>query len=400
MYRPVELFFAPFLAVCVAAQGTPEPAAGSASPAAPVTDGKWSEGLGRAATYRAALAEALEDAVAKAKGVWLSTEPSLQSRLAVVAGREVDDGKEAFSGSADREHDWVKRQVSGFIRTYEVQKMGKPDDAKWEVRVRALVAGVDAMRTELVVELQDNGLGDWQLERFEEGGPGRAFDRRSGRYQGPKISEYLRRSGAVKIAAPRGKGQVAARIGAMEPSHRVRLEWQPVQVRSLVEKPNKARPTKGPRPEYMSAGAVTVSVRVDDLLRGVTVLDEALTVPAAQPQKWSAERLDGFVTELVDRAKAQVAQKIFFTLRPPVVLRKWAGDGGEWFAEVRVAKRIAAGFSEFALGVEGSLASPDWQPLATAELVGGSAASCTFRLKNLADPSRVEVGVSQVRPVR
>ena len=70
------------------------------------------------------------------------------------------------------------------------------------------------------------------------------------------------------------------------------------------------------------------------------------------------------------------------------------------FVEARVAKRVAASFSEFVLGVDGSLASPDWQPLATAALVGGSAASCTFRLKGLADPSRVEVGVSQVRPAR
>lgn len=400
MSRPTELVFASLLAVCVAAQRASAQPAAELRPAEMAAQGAWSEGLGRAATYRAALAGALEDAVAKAKGVVLSTEPALQSRLAVVAGRAGDAGAGVFSGAAGREQDWVKRQVSGFIQTYEVQKAGKADDAAWEVRVRALVAGADAMRTELVVELQDSGLEAWQMARFEEGGPGRAFDQRKGRFKGPKIADYLRRSGAVQIAATPGPGDVAKRPGALEPSHRVVLEWQPVQVRSLVEKPNKARPTKGPRPEYMSAGAVTVSVRVDDLLRGVTVLDEALTVPAAQPQKWPAERLDGFVTELVDAAKAQVAQKIFFTLRPPVVLRKWAGDGGDWFVEARVAKRVAASFSEFVLGVDGSLASPDWQPLATAALVGGSAASCTFRLKGLADPSRVEVGVSQVRPAR
>ena len=398
MSRPTELLFASLLAVCAAAQGSPSPRVSAARLADSAAS--WSEGLGRAATYRAALAGALEDAVAKAKGVWLSTEPALRSRLAVVAGREGGEGRAAFSGSVDREHDWVKRQVSGFVQTYEVQNMGKPDDGPWEVRVRALVPGTDAMRTELVVDLQDNGIRAWQMERFEEGGPGRAFDRRSGRFEGPKIADYLRRSGAVEIAAPRPGGKLVERPGAVEPSHRVVLDWQSVQVRSLLEKPNRARPTKGPRPEFMSAGAVEVSVRVDDLLRGVTVLDEALTVTAAQPQKWPAERLDGFVTELVDVAKAQVAQKIFFTLRPPVVLRKWAGDGGDWFVEARVAKRVTASFSEFVLGVEGSLASPDWQSLATAQLVGGSAASCTFRLKGLADPSRVEVGVSQVRPAR
>ena len=305
----------------------------------------WCEGLGRGPSRRAALAAALGDAVARARGAWLASGPAVQSRLAVVAGRRGDAG-EVSSG-------WVARQVAGFIEAVEVQE---------------------------------------QRER--------AFDRRTGAFHGPKIADYLRRSGAVEVvAAPPGPAAAGA-ADALSASHRVRLEWQPARVRSLVEKPNRARPTKGPRPEHMSAGVVDVSVHIDDLARGVTVLDETLAISAPASQRWSIARLDRFVTELVDLAKARVAQKIFFALQPPVVLRKWAGDGGDWFVEARVGKRVAGGFSRFVLGVDGSLTSPDWQQLATAELVGGSAASCVFRLQNLTDPSRVEVGVCQVLPSR
>jgi len=352
----------------------------------------WCEGLGRGPSRRAALAAALGDAVARARGAWLASGPAVQSRLAVVAGRRGDAG-EVSSG-------WVARQVAGFIEAVEVQEQREASDGQWVVRARARVAAAGAVRTPIVVELQDSGLRSWVLERFEEGGPERAFDRRTGAFQGPKIADYLRRSGAVEVvAAPPGPAAAGA-ADALSASHRVRLEWQPARVRSLVEKPNRARPTKGPRPEHMSAGVVDVSVHIDDLARGVTVLDETLAISAPASQRWSIARLDRFVTELVDLAKARVAQKIFFALQPPVVLRKWAGDGGDWFVEARVGKRVAGGFSRFVLGVDGSLTSPDWQQLATAELVGGSDASCVFRLQNLTDPSRVEVGVCQVLPSR
>jgi hypothetical protein len=130
------------------------------------------------------------------------------------------------------------------------------------------------------------------------------------------------------------------------------------------------------------------------------LLDETFSVPADKPSQWSAERLDAVVTFLVDKAKGEVAKKVFFTLRPPVVMRKWAGDGGAWFVEARMSKRVAAGFRKFTVGNDGSLANPDWQDLATATLVGGSAQSCTFRLADVADASRIVADVSQVRPVR
>lgn len=369
----------------------------------------WSQGFGRAPSYRSALAQALEDAVAKAKGVEVARGPSIRSRLAVVAEHKDGEKDGYFDGKSENEREWVQQQIRGFVRKYDVDKKAKADDRMWEVTVRALVAGLDNLESELVIELQDNDLRSWQLERFEEGGPGRAFDRKQGRFQGPKIGEYLRRSGAVKIAAG-GKG-VTVRSGSARTqgekaghqliaSHRVVIDWQPLVVQSLVEKPNKARPTNGPRPEYMNGGAVTVALKVEDLVQNVVLLDETFSVPADKPGAWSSDRLDAFVTNLVDKAKGEVAKKVFFTLRPPVVMRKWAGDGGAWFVEARMSKRIAAGFRKFTVGNNGSLANPDWQDLATATLVGGSASSCTFRLDNVADPSRIEADVSEVRPVQ
>ncbi|MGC6486060.1 MAG: hypothetical protein ACON4Z_00305 [Planctomycetota bacterium] len=389
MPRLLELALVVVTAAVAAAQQPVRPSEVAPRPgrAATAADAAWSEGVGRAPSFRAALAGALGEAGTGAGGAALRSEPAVRSRLAVVAAsREADPAATAS---------WVSRQVSGFIRRFEILNRSDLDGAV-QVRVRALVAGLDAARTSLVIDLQDGGLSSWRMERFEQGGPGRAFDERSGAFRGPGIADYLRRSGVVEVAS----GPAERGADALSPSHRVALEWKPVTVRSAVERPNKARPTKGPRPEHMTAGVVEVSLRIDDLQRGVALLDEAVTVSAPQPEGWPVARLDAFVTNLVDEAKARISQKIFFTLRPPVVLRKWAGDGGDWFVEARVAERVAASYSAFALGVDGSLASPDWQPLARAELIGGSAASCTFCLKALADPAQIRVGVSQVRPVR
>ncbi|MGK0435273.1 MAG: hypothetical protein ACJA0V_004432, partial [Planctomycetota bacterium] len=113
---------------------------------------------------------------------------------------------------------------------------------------------------------------------------------------------------------------------------------------------------------------------------------------------YSADRLDAFVTKLVDKAKAAVAEKVFFTLRQPVVMRKWAGEGGNWFVEARISRRVAAGFKKFSVGNNGSLSNPDWQNLGSAKLVGGSGASCTFQLDDVGDLASIEAGVSEVRP--
>lgn len=370
---------------------------------------QWSEGFATAPSYRSALAQALEDAVAKAKGVDISRGPSIRSRLSVVSKSKDGEQDGFFDGRSERESEWVQQQIAGFVRSYEVTKKEKADGGMWEVSVRALVAGLQEIASELVVELVDNDLRSWQLERYEEDVPGRPFDRRKGAFEGPKIGEYLRRSGAVKIVSAGPGVQVRAgsaraqreKLGhQLVASHRVVIDWQPLTVQSLVEKPNVARPTSGPRPEYMRGGSVTVSVRVEDLIEGTVLLEETLAVPGDKPGSFSADRLDAFITQLVDKAKAEVAKKIYFTLRQPTVMRKWVGEGGKWLVDVQISRRVAAGFKTFSIGNNGSLSSPDWQHLGRAKLIGGGANICTFELEGVADLAEIEAGVSEVRPAQ
>jgi len=390
----------------VAAQD-PKPAVPSAERAEQDKE-QWSEGFGRATTYRAAMGQALEDAVAKAKGVEIARGPSIRSRLAVVTEHKDGDQKGFFDGTSELEREWVQQQIGGFVRKYEIKKKAKADDRMWEVTVRALVASVEQLESELVIELIDNDLRKWELERYEEGGPGRAFNRRKGTFRGPKIGEYLRRSGAVKVVSTGPGVKVTSgsartqreKLGQqLVASHRVVINWQPLVVSSMVEKPNIARPSSGPRPEYMKGGTVQVAVRVENLIERTVMLDETFDVPADKPGQYSAARLDAFVTALVDKAKAEVAKKIFFTLRQPLVLRKWVGDGGKWFVEARMSRRVAAGFKKFSVGNNGSLASPDWQNLASAKLVGGNGTRCTFELADVTDAGSIQSAVSEVRPI-
>jgi hypothetical protein len=390
------------LACClaaVAAQETPPTPAPAPAPA-PATaqaDG-FTEGFGRAATYRAALSGALEDAVAKAKGVGVARGAGVRSRLSVVAKGA---GDAAADADAVEDRDWVQLQIAGFVQAYEVVKKSKQDDGNWEVTVRAKVAGAAVPGEALfVVELVDDDLRSWQLERFEEGAAAGPFAKVEGTYEAPTIRDNLRATGVVRFAAkaPASERDPASR--QLVPSHRVTVRWQPMQFRSLVERPNAARPTSGPRPQYLTAASVRVQVQVVDVVQNVDLLDRPLTIALDVAPSTPVERLDALAVQLGDRAKAAVAETVFFALQPPVVLRKWVGDGGAWLVEAAMSRRVAQGYEQFVVGSAGSLGSPDWRQLGTAALVGGTDASCTFRLVGVDDPARVEPGVTEVRPAK
>ena len=367
------------------------------------------EGFGRAPSYRAALAQALEDAVAKSKGVVVARGPAIRSRLDVIS--QSKDGGQArfFDGESGLERPWVQQQISGFVQKYEVTSRNQDAERNWEVTLRALVASLDKLEPALVIELQGNDLSSWQLQRYEEDELGSAFDRRKGRFEGPKIGEYLRRSGAVKVvsqasgvrASEQSEPAQREKLGhELVASHRVIVNWESINVNSVVERPNRARPTSGPRPEYMQGGSVRVALRIENLIERTVLLEETFAVAGDNPASFSVDRQAAFVTAVADKAKAEVAKKIFFMLRPPIVVRKWAGDGGKWFVEARISRRLAASFETFSIGNNGSLGNPDWQSLGLATLVGGSAVSYTFQIDGVNDLAGVEPEVSQVRPVR
>lgn len=379
--------------------------AAKTSPAAASVQDGWTEGIGRAPGYRAALAQALEDAVAKRCGVRIARGAGLRSRLAVVAA-EGDEGR--WPREAELQQEWVVQQLDGFVETYEVVRQEKQADGGVEVAVRARIAAFEPGKEPFVLELVDDGLAKYRLERFEEGAEA-PFARTEGEYAGRSLRDNLRatkrvkfaaRSAGVAAGADAAPGERAKQGRQLVASHRVVVEWQPMQFRSVVERPNRARPSSRPRPQFLAAGSVRATVRVVDLVENIETLAQPLTIDLPIPLETPAEDLAAAAVRLADAANAAVAETVFFALQPPVVTRKWAADGGEWLVEVALAKRLATAYDAFAVGVMGSLATPDWRPLGRAVFVGGAESSSTFRLVDVADPALVEVGVAEVRPAR
>ncbi|HEX5053466.1 MAG TPA: hypothetical protein VFZ65_16935 [Planctomycetota bacterium] len=394
----------------------PAPTPAPAPPAAAGADARagdtWSEGFGRATNYRTALANAIEDAVAKVKGIGVARGPAVRSRLSVVSNDKEAVQEGWFNGESDGEREWVQQQIAGFVLGYEILHKEKAADGQWEITVKADVASNAQMDGAIVIDLQDSDLRKWQLERFAEEDPSRAFAQQSGEFAGPRIADYLRKSRLVKIVAKGAGVSVTDKSAARQKekaghqvvaSHKVVINWQPIVVHSVVDRPNKARPTSGPRPEYLTGGSVQVSIAIEDLVENTQLLDEVFTVPADAAQAQPVDHLDDFINLLVDKAKAVVAEKVYFALKPPVVLRRWKAEDGSWLIEARVARRVAAGYQSFAIGNNGSLASPDWQPLGRALLLpitaGGTADTCVFRLEGIDDPDRIEPDVTEVHPL-
>lgn len=399
---------ATFAALLAASAFCQEPGASTAPARQEPGGGTWSEGFGRATNYRSALANALEDAVAKVKGIGVARGAGVRSRLSVVSQHADGDQQGWFDGEADSEREWVQQQIAGFVLAYEVLDKQKAEDRQWEVKVKAQIASQDGLDATVVVDLQDTDLRNWRLERVDEG-TNAVVGREKGEFAGPKIAEYLRKSRLVKIAA-KGAGVKVTEGSAVRErekagnqvvaSHRVVIAWQPVEVQSLIEKPTRARPTAGARPEFLAGGSVQVSVRVENLVENTELLDQTFTV-VADPKAMPTERIADYVNALVDKAKAVVAENVFFALKPPVVVRAWQdGADGGWRIEAAVAKRVAAPYAGFVVGNNGSLSSPDWVTLGRAVLLDGNDASCTFRLEGVEDPTRVEANVTEVRPIK
>lgn len=251
----------------------------------------------------------------------------------------------------------------------------------------------------LTLALTDNGLGQWQLERHAGPGTG-APEQRKGRFEGPEIATYLRQGADVRILTA-DKAAAADQPNARQPaaSHRVTIEWQPMSLVSVVPPQNPARPTLGPRPALLRDASVEVRLRIEDVAERTVLLNESFSI-AADRGDHNEDQLAAFVIALADKAHAEVAMRIYFALRPPVVLRKWTDEEGQWRVEARISRRVVAGFRKFQVGNQGTLSSPDWQQLATASLVDGNKTSCTFALKGSFEANSIEIGRSEVRPIQ
>jgi hypothetical protein len=121
------------VSIATAQEPTPAPPAAAAAETPP--GGTWSEGFGRATNYRSALANAIEDAVGKVKGISVARGAAVRSRLSVVSDHKDGDKDGWFDGEADGEREWVQQQIAGFVLRYEVAKKEKAQDGHWEVTV-------------------------------------------------------------------------------------------------------------------------------------------------------------------------------------------------------------------------------------------------------------------------
>jgi hypothetical protein len=400
------------VAVLTAVSALPTPSLPAQVDQPPAPNGTWSTGFGAGPSYRAAYGMALEDAVVKVKGVAVARGLAMRSRLAVVANHKDGDQEGWFDGESRHETEWVQQQLAGFLSQPEVIEKKRGDDGHWEVTVKALVATLDRASGPCVVDLDDGGLTKWTLERFEETNPDAPVSRQTGEIQSFSIADHLRATRLVKIAAKGAGVAVAAGSAAKErekqghqlvASHRIQIRWQPIRLVSQIDKPNKARPTAGPRPEFLFSASVDVRLAIEDLVENIALLDEAFTVTedvSASPMP--VNQTADLLTSLERKAKVAVAERVFFALRPPVVQRKWQdeGDGKPWLVEIAVARNLLEGATGFELGQRGSLADPSWLRVCGATLVRGDAQSCTFRLDGVDDPARIEPSVTELHLLR
>ena len=137
---------------------SPPPSAPAAAAPAPASGSTWSEGFGRATNYRSALANAIEDAVAKVKGISVARGPAVRSRLSVVSDPQAGATEGWGNGESDGEREWVQHQIAGFVMRYDVVKKEKAQDGHWEVAVKALIASKDTFDSTIVIDLDDIDL--------------------------------------------------------------------------------------------------------------------------------------------------------------------------------------------------------------------------------------------------
>lgn len=391
-------------------------------PLEPTERGTWSVAEGTGLTVHAARANAIEAAVMRVNGARVATGPALRSRLALV--------KNADASITTTEGEWevaqVTQQLEGFVDQVEFLQQRKEEGGGWTVRVRCLVSGYDSKRADFIILLGGLGaggrvvayedLGSWRLQqrdlatdRVEAAGPFAI--------PGTRIGECLASTGRVKFgfagpgvrldgdsdareAAKRGKGLVA--------THQIDVAWEPVVLRTSIPKPLASLPGKSRPPQFLGA-TVTARIRVRNLVEKTE--PPPFEIPIQIPAAWFAERgqervpadqdsLQRYAQRAAKFAESEVAKAIYFTLQPPVVLRKWQEAGGAWLVEADLATHIARDFTAFELGKEGSLDGAQWRSFGIARLADGVPAgwTSTFRLEPAADVAAIVPGATLIKP--
>lgn len=425
----VRFPLAPCAAVLVAAtllaplvQAQDRPAAAELPPLEKVANGTWSEARGSGPTRQDALAQAIEGAVMRVNGLRVATGPALRARLGLVKNQ--DGSVSTTEGTLEVAR--VVQQLEGFVDQAEVKQEQKGADGLWSVQVRCLVASFDPNRAEFVVQLAGAPKGGRDvayqdlgtclvLNVDEETGT----QSRSGPYNiaGTRIGDCLVGTNRVKIgyrgpgvqmdgdsdprqAAKAGKGLVA--------THRIDVEWDPVVMRVVKKKVLKSNPGK-PRERHLDTAYVTARIAVRNLVEKTEVA--SFELPIVCPADWfrrgeaplalDQENLLAMAQRVAAFAEVEVAKRVFFALRPPLVLNKKQGEGDRapWLVEVDLPRHLAAEFDTFEFGRDGSLGGSGWRPVGRGKLVGGEQTSI-FELDADSKPAEIQVGATRLEPTK
>lgn len=401
-----------------------EPAVASSSlpPLEPAERGTWSVADGTGPTLHAARANAIEAAVMRVNGVRVATGPAMRSRLGLVKNADAS----ITTTEGELEVAQVTQQLEGFVDQVEFVQQGKGEDGLWLARVRCLVAGYDPKRADFIILLGGLGaggrvgayedLGTWRLQQTDLA-TGRTEVSGPFAIPGTRIGDCLVNTGRVRIgyAGPGARpdadsdpSEAGKRGKALVATHQVDVSWEPVVLRTSIPKPLASLPGKS-RPLQFQGATVTARIRVRNLVEKTE--QPSFEIPILIPAPWFAERgqerppadqdsLQQYAQRAANFAESEVAKAIYFTLQPPVVLRKWQDGSGAWLVEADLATHIAQEFSAFELGKYGSLGGAQWRSFGIARLADGVPAgwTSTFQLEPTADAAAIVSGTTLLKP--
>jgi hypothetical protein len=384
--------------------------------------GTWSEARGSGPTRHDALGQAIEGAVMRVNGLRVATGPALRARLGLV--KTQDGSVTTTEGTLDVAR--VVQQLEGFVDQVEVKHEQKGPDGQWTVQVRCLVAAYDPKQAEFVVQLAGapksgrdvayQDLGTCLILNIDEES---GAQNRSGPHAipGTRIGDCLVGTNRVKLgyrgpgvrldgdSDPRQAGKTGKGLVA---THRIDIEWDPVVVRVVTRKQSKSRPTSR-RAQDLDTAYVTARIAVRNLVEKTEL--PPFELPIVCPAEWfrrgdvalalDQESLLAMAQRVAAFAEVEVAKRVYFALRPPLVLNKKQGEGDRapWLVEVDLPRHLAAEFDTFEFGRDGSLGGSGWRPAGRGKLVGGEQTSI-FELDADSKPAEIQVGATRLEPTK
>ena len=410
-----------FLAAAVWAQQpagqTPAPQAPAAEAkplAAPerVPGGTWVDSEGYGPGRADALANALELAIQQVHGVSISKCATLRARLSVATR-----GDENRNTDGVLEVGRVAQQLEGFVAKVETPRYAEVKDG-WQARVRCLVADYDPKSSDsFVVQLVevfggDSGEQTWQVQDLDQE-TGRTSTTVPAKLCGSELQERLQATNRIKISAAGNGVRVsadsdrteAAKQGhALVASHRIEVRWRPVTFDLMT---TMAYVPGGARNRVLNGATLHVEILMRDLVQQKEMVKAEFDVPVTVEKgtAYSEETRQRLAQSVLAAAYDAVVMKLYFALRPPIVLdlKKTEGDAPKWIVEADIPYDFAAQIADvrpIEFGVDTAVGQVRWKSHASAHLLPGkqqlSRYTASFVLDPGSDPDRIVPGTTRM----